>query len=80
MAKRTQEEINRQIEGLLKMKETLPEYSFFNDNNWKQIDTQVEVLKGDLDADEVEDDDFYSSALDAEDWLNGERDEDLFEV
>ncbi len=91
MTKRTQEEINLQIEGLLKMKETLPEFSFFGDKNWENIDIQIEILKGDVKSDslwedesaeefEEGDNDLYYSAIDAEQWLNNEREEDLFEI
>jgi hypothetical protein len=79
MAQRTQAEIDRQIDGLLKMKDTLPEFSFFGDNNWQLIDIQIEVLKGDLDADEVTDENLYMGAMDAEQWLSFDREEDLFE-
>lgn len=37
--------ITTMIEELIKEKETLPEYSFFGDSNWKLIDAQVEILK-----------------------------------
>lgn len=76
---RTHEEINQQIEGLLEMKKTLPEYSFFGDNNWKSIDIQVDVLKGNISSNDITDDDFYNSAVDAENWLDGSCEENLYE-
>lgn len=87
--KRTQEEIERQIQGLLKMKETLPQKSFFGDDNWAKIDAQIAVLKGEATPDdyyideksedyEDGDNDVWSEAERAESWLNGERG-DLFE-
>lgn len=80
MKKRTAKEIKKQIEGLKKMKKTLPEFSFFGDNNWDGIDAQLDVLEGMKEAEDFEDDDeIYSLASQAEEWLNGERDEDLFE-
>jgi hypothetical protein len=35
---RTQQEIQRQIEGLQNERKNLPEFSFFSDNNWRKID------------------------------------------
>lgn len=86
---RTQEEINRQIEGLKKEKETLPEYSRFGDNNWAKIDAQLDILEGiknlhqfifdENDEDFQEgDNELYDEAEKAENWLNGYEDEDLF--
>lgn len=88
--KRTQAEIDRQIEGLTKMKETLPRTSFFGDDNWEKIDAQIAVLKGEATPDdyyvdehsedyEDGDNDVWSDAEKAENWLNGEETEDLFE-
>lgn len=76
---RTQEEIDRQIEGLDKMKESLPELNFFGENNWEPIDAQLDILGGE-DYEKYEDEEYHieSAALKAQDWLEGE-DEDLFE-
>lgn len=90
MQKRTEEEIKRQIEGLEKMKTTLPHFSKFGDDNWKKIDAQVAVLKGekkpddyyqDETAEEFEDgdNDIWQAAEEAEQWLNGHNNEDLFD-
>ena len=87
--KRTKEEIARQIEGLKRMKKSLPEFSAFGDKNWEKIDAQLDVLEGLKDADdfyidetaeefEDGDNDIYSAAEEAEEWLNGHAD-DLFE-
>lgn len=78
---RTQEEIERQIEGLKKQKESLPEYNFFGDNNWEMIDAQIEILNG-ADIDEYCDREDYveSGATNAYDWLTDENEDDLFEV
>lgn len=87
---RTQKEIDAQIEGLKKMKMTLPQFSVFGDDNWGRIDAQLDVLEGEKDADdfyidetsdeyEEGDNDNYHGAVEAEEWMNGERDEDLFE-
>lgn len=84
---RTTEDINRQIEGLTKMKTWLPEYSGLRTPNWRKIDAQIEMLKGgDLsdfdegDWDEMdEDNEVYRAAEDAENWLQCVSDDDLFE-
>jgi hypothetical protein len=87
---RTKEEIQRQIDGLKKDKEKLPEYSMFGDNNWERIGNQISVLEGKLDPDslyvdegnedyEDGDNDLYFSAQEANDWLCGSTDEDLFD-
>jgi hypothetical protein len=90
MKRRTEEEIQHQIEGLENMKKIVPERSFFGDENWKKIDAQIAVLKGNAvpndyyrnehDEDYNEgDNDIWSDAELAEQWLNGEEDNDLFE-
>jgi hypothetical protein len=88
--KRTQAEIDRQIEGLTKMKDHLPEYSMFGDANWEKIDAQIAVLKGEAepndyyineDGEDYEDgdNDVWSEAERASQWLDGEENDDLFE-
>lgn len=88
--KRKEKEIQRQIKGLKKMKKTLPQFSHFGDKNWKKIDVQLDVLEGIKDADdfyidetadefEDGDNDIYFAAQEAEQWLNGDKKEDLFE-
>ena len=81
---RTQEQIDEQIKGIESMKEWLPEYSAFGDNNWEAMDLQIEILKGnttsdDIDTDEDEDSTLYNSALDAEEWLNNDNADALWE-
>ena len=77
---RTQEEITRQIAGLEKMRESLPETNFFGENNWLPIDAQIDILKGGS-YDDYEDEEYSieSAALKAQDWLDDENEEDLFE-
>lgn len=77
---RTQEQIQRQIEGLKKMKETLPEFSSFGDPNHKSIDAQIKVLNG-KDPEDYADAQaqIYDWSVDAAMWLDGSRDEDLFD-
>jgi hypothetical protein len=89
MKKRTQDEINRQIEGLKKMKNWLPERSKFGTPNWERIDAQISVLSGNEDMDDFEEnaelleegepDEIYNAAQEASDWLDGDNNDDLFE-
>jgi len=85
---RTQEEINRQITGLEQLKTTLPAYSAFGGANHEKIDAQISILKGNEelsdfpegDWDEMdEENDIFRAAEEAEQWLDGDNDEDLFE-
>jgi hypothetical protein len=85
--KRTEEEIQRQIDGLNAQKKWLPEFSSFGDDNWGQIAVQIEVLQGKTDLEDlIEDDDedtengLYDAAIQAEDWLDGRINDDLFEA
>lgn len=84
------QDINRQIEGLNRMKLTLPPKSIFGDDNYGKIDAQIAVLKNEKTPDDFYidegleeycdgDDDIYYAADDAERWLNGDTTEDLFE-
>jgi hypothetical protein len=88
--KRNKDEINRQIEGLAKMKKTLPKHSMFGDKNWEKIEAQIAILQGkatpddyyqDESAEEFQDgdNDIWSDAERAQQWLKGDDDEDLFE-
>lgn len=78
---RTQQEIYKQISGLLLMKKTLPERSKFGDPNWEAIDAQVEILTGERTDEDFEDahEYIYSQARDAQAWVDGDSDEYLFE-
>jgi hypothetical protein len=85
---RTEKEIKRQIEGLEKMKTWLPYYSFFGAPNHELINTQISILDGSSVLSDIDEGDFeqmdeqnhiYRGAEDAEMWLDGDRDEDLFE-
>jgi hypothetical protein len=86
---RTEQEIERQIKALKKMKSRLPEINGFNENNWERIDAQVDILSGrrrvadfvapyDAEQDEDETDEGLESAvLEAEAWLMGHSNDDL---
>lgn len=80
---RTAEEIKRQVDGLTAMKSTLPEFSAFGDPNWEAIDAQIEVLEGRKTLDDfnenAEHEHVYSQVMDADGWLSGHIDEDLFD-
>lgn len=84
---RTQEEIKRQIEGILSEKSSLPEYSHFGDPNHAIADAQISILDGSRDLsdydegdwDEMDEDNkIYRGAEQADEWLQGNDDEDLF--
>lgn len=78
---RTKEEVDRQIDGLKKMKSTVPEFSKFGDNNWEKINAQLDVLEDLKEPDDfyIGHNDVYNAAVEAEEWMNGEDNEDLFE-
>ena len=83
------EEIDEQIKGLIKVKDTTPEFNFFGDNNWESIDVQLSILRGDESLEDIDEGDWdemdainriYRSAEEADEWLHGNGDEDsLFE-
>jgi hypothetical protein len=87
--KRTPEEIQRQIDGLEAMKENIPEIGMMG-NNHEGIDAQIAILKDEKEVEdfyvsesdafpEEPDNYIYSLAQDAENWLNKDSDDDLFE-
>lgn len=86
---RTQEEIQKQIEGLESMKTKLPEFSAFGTPNWEMFDMQISILDGSVDfedleededlLDEGEPDEVYNAAQEAQYWLDGYSDDDLYE-
>ena len=80
---KTNEEIRLMIERLEEEKETLPEFSFFGDNNWQMYDTAIRSLKerwseSDLNLQEFEDDQEESLAFSAVQWLDGKIDDEEF--
>lgn len=80
---RTKAEIERQVKGLEKMKKSLPEVSGFGDNNWEAIEAQISLIEGSTtldDYDESEESEhLYSQLMDADMWLSGDSNDDLFE-
>jgi len=77
---RTQEEIDIQIAGLEKMKNSLPEFNYFGENNWLPIDAKIDILSGGSYDDYADEEYNIESAADsARDWLEYDVDEDLFE-
>ncbi len=85
---KSQEEIDRQIEGLENMKTTLSEYSAFGTPNHQIADAQISILNGSSDKDDFEEGDWnemdeenqiFRGVEEAQEWLDGERDEDLYE-
>lgn len=85
---RTQEEIKRQIDGLLKMKTWLPSHSTFGTPNHEIIDAQISIIDGSSVLSDIDEGDFnemdaqnevYRGAEEAEMWLDGDMTDDLFE-
>ena len=79
---RTQEEINKQVLGLSKMKEELPCFNFFGENNHEPIDASISILQGRSTYEDYADDEYgiESMAYQTRDWLEGDFEEDLFEL
>ena len=80
---KTNQEIRLMIERLEEEKETIPEFSFFGDNNWQMYDTAIRSLKerwseSDLNLQEFEDDQEESLAFSAVQWLDGKIDDEEF--
>lgn len=85
---RPQIQIDEQIKGLEKMKTTFPEYSAFGTPNHEIFDAQISILKGEIELEDLDEGDWnevdetneiYRGAEEAKDWLDEDRDEDLYE-
>ena len=74
---RTTSEIKRQIDGLAKMRKSLPRTNFFGDDNWDSIDAQIETLQGKNPF--IKSDAVYMEVERAKEWMAGRENEDLFE-
>lgn len=87
---RSQKEIDAELKRLTELKDQVPQYTMFGDDNRAAIEAQIEVLSEELDLDDIyqrsvedEDDDDDSkwnlhtrdSALTAFQWLSEEEDE-----
>lgn len=88
--KPNKKQIGQQIVGLEKMKKRLPRRNIFGSANHSGIDAQIAVLKGIKKADDYfqddtaeeytdGDNDVWSDASRAEDWLAGSETENLYE-
>ena len=80
---RTQEEINRQIEGLLREKKSSPKVSVFGRATHEGIDVQIQILRENQRADDYADaDEFsdyvYNQATLAGEWMESSMENDLF--
>lgn len=79
MSKRTQKEIDKEMNALEDAKSYAPKMTMFGENNHDKIDRQIEFLRGDIDIDAPEfeemDENEQASVLDAQAWLNGDSDD-----
>lgn len=78
MAKKTAEEVAKEIETLKKMKTSIRQFSHFGDNNWEKVEVQITALQDGLDEDGVYDafegnTDHEGCALAAIQWRDGEE-------
>ena len=75
MSKPTPEQIKQEIETLMEMKPKVKRYSGFGDDHHAALDAQVDVLKNDLNAEDIDgqyEEEVRSQAHDARAWLNGD--------
>lgn len=72
--KRTQKQIDAEIETLRNMKPNVRRFSMFHDDHHKAISMQILVLTKNLDTDDISDfeHDDYDAAIAAIDWRDGE--------
>lgn len=79
MSKKTEEEIAAEIARLEEAKQFAPKRTMFGDDNHEKIDRQIEYLRGDIDIDAPEWDDFsqpeQSAIMEAQAWADGQSDE-----
>jgi len=78
--KRTEKEIQAEIEALKGCKAYAPHYSFFGSDNHHNLDVQIEFLLGEIDESSEEftedfDEDEQSSILEAARWRDGDSSE-----
>lgn len=80
---REKKEIEAEVKKLEEMKPRVPPRTFFHDDNHAAIDAQIEVLKGEVDVDEIENmaesgewtDHERSNAMQALDWMEENNDD-----
>lgn len=70
---RTKEEIQAEIAKLTEMKPRVRQFSNFGDDNHKEIDEQLYVLRTDMDDDDALE--LEGAAYDAYQWKQGDEDE-----
>lgn len=77
---RTEKEIIRQIEGLEKEKERIPEVNYFGENNHEPIEIKIAIINGEAEYKDYEDEEYNIevAAYDATEWLDDETYPDLF--
>ena len=79
MPERTDNEIAAEIKALEACKAYVPKRTAFGDDNHRNLDLQIEYLRGEIDisADEWNDysDDEQSTILEAQAWQEGQADE-----
>lgn len=73
---KTQNEIDKEIQGLLAVKPRLPPFNVFNESNHAKIDAQVDVLRNHLTDEEVDEkyanvEGVYNEAIEALTWREG---------
>lgn len=85
---RSSEAVANQIAGLQRQREKLPEYSMFGDPNWQGIDAQIEILKGNSTLEDFpegnwedmdEENKVYRAAEEADQWLDDDDADNLYE-
>jgi len=82
---KTQEEKDLMIQRLSDERDSTPEYSFFNENNWIKLDAKIDIISGDMSLEDFDEGDWeemddvnmaFRAAEEAEDWLNGDLDDE----
>jgi hypothetical protein len=77
-AKKTEGQIQEAIVLLMMLRGTIPQYSFFGDNNHERIDCQVDALKGQ--GHKWNNSEYESLVMDVREWKNGENDSWLEDI
>lgn len=76
---RSQAEIQAEIAALEACKSYAPAFTAFGDNNHAKIDIQAQFLRGDIDEDDMESDEYTDDERDAiseaQQWQDGDSDD-----